>query len=210
MTKKVLCQTFNAWLPLAVVIVIFSGLAYAAVQQNYRQSANDPQIQIAEDIADAINTGKAQPDSIVSPEPTADISSSLATFAAIYSATGTPVGSSVSLDGKLPTLPSRIFDYARLHKEDHLTWQPKAGVRIAAVVVYFGGANPGFVLVGRSLREIEIREGQTELMSGLAGIIALVLTFIVMLYFTNKAMKPRVLEELSLDVKITENPPKPI
>ena len=78
------------------------------------------------------------------------------------------------------------------------------------MVVYFGGANPGFVLAGRSLRDIEIRENQTELMSGLAGIIALVLTFIVMLFFTNKSLKPRVLEELSLDVKLTENPPKPM
>jgi hypothetical protein len=173
-------------------------------------SANDPQIQIAEDIADAITTGKAQPDSIVSPEPTADITSSLATFAAIYSATGTPIGSSVSLDGKLPTLPSGVFDNAKLHKEDRLTWQPKAGVRIAAVVVYFGGSNPGFVLAGRSLKEIEIRESQILLLSGLAGIIALVLTFIVMLFFTNKSSKPRVLEELSLDVKLTENPPKPM
>jgi len=210
MTKKVLSATFVAWLPLAIIIVIFSGLAYAVVQQNYRQGANDPQIQIAEDVADAITTGKAQPDGIVSPEPTADISSSLSTFAAIYSATGTPIGSSVSLDGKLPTLPSGAFDYARLHKEDRLTWQPKTGIRIAAVVVYFGGADPGFVLAGRSLRDVEIRENQTEFMSGLAGIIALVLTFIVILFFTNKSLKPRVLEELSMDVKITETPPKPM
>ena len=75
-------------------------------------------------------------------------------------------------------------------------------------MVYFGGSNPGFVLAGRSLKEIEIRESQILLLSGLAGIIALVLTFIVMLFFTNKSLKPRVLDELSLDVKLTENSPK--
>ena len=67
MTKKVLCQTFIAWLPFAIIIVIFSGLVYAIVQQNYRQSANDPQIQIAEDLATAISQGQPSPTRLFRP-----------------------------------------------------------------------------------------------------------------------------------------------
>ena len=209
MTKKVLCQTFNAWLPLAVVIVIFSGLAYATVQQVYRQSANDPQIQIAQDLATAISQGQPA-DQIVPVQGTTELASTLSPFVMIYNATSTLTGSSALLNGKNPSFPTSVFDYVKTHGQWRQTWQPAPGVREAVVVVPYSGASSGFLVVGRSLKEIEIRENQTLLLSGLAGIIALVLTFIVMLFFTNRNLKPRVLEEISLDVKITENSPKPM
>jgi hypothetical protein len=207
MTKKVLSATFVAWLPLAITIVIFSGLAYAVVQQNYRQSANDPQIQIAEDLATAIAQGQPV-NQIVPAQGTTELASTLSPFVMIYSSTSTLIGSSALLDGKNPSFPTSVFDSVRAHGQWRQTWQPAPGVREAVVVAPFSGTSSGFLVVGRSLKEIEIREGKTELMSGIAGIIALVLTFICMLFFTNRAMKPRVVEELSLDVKLTENPPK--
>jgi hypothetical protein len=177
--KHVLYTTLENWLPLAVVIVIFSGLIYITVQQNYRSNANDPQIQISEDIASAVAQGSASPSSIVPPNPTTDISASLSPFVAIYSASDTPIGSSVSVGGKLPTLPSSVFSYVQIHGEDRFTWEPQPGVRIAAVVDRLTGQNPGFVLAGRSLKEVEIRENQLTIMVAVAGILALVLTFIV-------------------------------
>ena len=45
------------WLPLAVLTFAFCGLVYLAVQQDLRIGANDPQIQMAEDIASAITGG---------------------------------------------------------------------------------------------------------------------------------------------------------
>lgn len=79
MDRKLFLKALLSWLPLAAAIVVMSGLIYVAVQQNYRMSANDPQIQVAEDIAAAIDQG-TPPDSIVSPNPTVDLSSTLATF----------------------------------------------------------------------------------------------------------------------------------
>ena len=38
--------------------------------------------------------------------------------------------------------------------EDRLTWQPEPGVRSATVVVHYQGAQAGFVMAGRSLREV--------------------------------------------------------
>lgn len=180
-------KTLVSWLPLGVVIVIFSGLVYAAVQQSYRMSANDPQIQVAEDVSLAVTSGQAPPDSIVPAQPSADMAKSLSTFLAIYNATGTPIGSSVALDGKLPVPPSGVFDSVKLHGEDRFTWQPKPGLRLAAVVVPYSGSQSGFVLVGRSLREVEIREANLEMMAAVAGVAALLITFLLMLYFAKAA-----------------------
>lgn len=169
------------WLPVAAAIVVLSSLIYVAVQQSYRQSANDPQIQIAEDLSQAISSGSTPPDAIVSPNPTQDLTTTLATFVAIYDATGTPVGSLVALDGKLPNLPAGVLDYVKLHGEDRFTWQPKPGVRIAAVVSHFSGPVPGFVLAGRSLKEVEVRINNLTKMTALATGLALVLTFLLVL-----------------------------
>ena len=173
-------SAFKAWLPFAVIIIIFAGLVYGAVQQNYRQSANDPQIQVAQDISNAVALGQAAPDTIVPANPTADMAQSLSTFVIIYSATSSPIGASVGLDGKIPSLPAGVADYASLHGQDRFTWQPKPGVRVAAVVEHFAGPVPGFVLVGRSLKEIELRENNLTLMCAAAAAIALVLVFLMM------------------------------
>jgi hypothetical protein len=182
-TKKVFSETLKIWVPLAIVIVVLSGLVYVAVQQNYRLSANDPQIQIAEDIASAISKGTTPPDAIVSANPTAEMSPSLATFVTIFSATGTPIGSSVAENGKLPTLPSSIFDYVKKHGQDKFTWQPESGTRIAAVVNSFSGPQPGYILAGRSLREVEARERQLTLMTIVATAVALVVSFLAVWLF---------------------------
>ena len=182
-------KTFSTWLPLAVAIAVLSGLVFVAVQQDYRMSANDPQIQIAEDVAQAIVSNKASPDSIVPPEPTVDITQSLATFVAIYSATGTPIGSSVAIDGKLPVVPSGVLDKALANGENRLTWQPKAGARFAVVVASFGGKEPGFVLVGRSLKEVENREHQLAILVAVGAAVAWLLTFAAVFFVSKCATK---------------------
>ena len=48
---------FRVWLPFAVIVTAFCGLAYVTVQQALRQGANDPQIQMAEDAAAALDGG---------------------------------------------------------------------------------------------------------------------------------------------------------
>lgn len=63
--------------------------------------------------------------------------------------------------------------------ENRLTWQPREGVRIAAVIVFY---QDGFVLAGRSLREVEIREAQVTQFAGLTWLLALVTTLIVIAF----------------------------
>jgi len=159
------------WLPLAVVVTAVCGLVYLAVQQDLRQSANDPQIQMVEDAAAALENGAAV-EAIVPAEKVA-IEHSLAPFVMVFNDRGDVVGSSATLHGKTPQLPAGILDYVRGHGEDRVTWQPEPGVRIAAVVARFQGSQPGFVLAGRSLREVEVREDNAELEAGAAWIVTM-------------------------------------
>jgi len=141
---------------MAAIVTGLSGLLYAAVQQDLRQSANDPQIQMAEDTAAKLADGQ-QVQNVV-PSEKVDIANSLAPYVIVFDATGKPIASSVQLNGQTPTIPSGVFDYVRQNGEDRITWQPQSGVRSAIVVTQFKGPNSGFVLAGRSLREVEIRE----------------------------------------------------
>ena len=77
-------NAFLGWLPLVVVISGLCLLVYASVQQNYRQSLNDPQIQMAEDIASGI--GEGQTPAKLGQEGRVDLRNSLAPWIAIYDA----------------------------------------------------------------------------------------------------------------------------
>jgi hypothetical protein len=143
------------WLPLALVITLLSGLIYTAAQQVLRLSANDPQIQMAQDAAAALTAG-ASVESLVPATPV-DIATSLAPYLVVYDETSRAVAGSARLHGALPALPSGVFEYVRRAGLDKISWQPEPGVRSAAVVAPAGGAHPGFVMAGRSLREVENR-----------------------------------------------------
>lgn len=152
-------ELLKLWLPTVVVATFLAGLTYVAVQQNFRITANDPQIQIAEDAAATLTQGLS-PANIV-PQIQSDMSQSLAPFLIVYDDRGNPLASSVRLDGQTPKPPQGVFDSARGKGENRLTWQPKPGVRNAIVVTRFAGQKQsGYVVVGRSLRETEKREDQ--------------------------------------------------
>ena len=147
---------FKYWLLMAVVVTGLSGLIYAVVQQDLRQSADDPQIQLAEDTAAQLASGQSAQN--VVPTEKVDIAKSLAPYIIVFDVNGNPIASSAQLDGQTPTIPSGVFDYVRQNGEDRITWSPQSGVRSAIVVTQIAGPRSSFVLAGRSLREVEIRE----------------------------------------------------
>lgn len=153
MAKRVLPilpHKFVLWVISAVIITGMSGLIYIAVQTDMRQGANDPQIQMAEDSATALNAGQK-----VSPAGSVDIGNSLGSFIIIYNDQDKVVSSGARLNGTTPQVPEGVFATVKSGGEKHFTWQPQEGVRIAAVMVPYNG---GYVLAGRSLREVEKRE----------------------------------------------------
>lgn len=151
-TIQALPLKISSFLILALVITLFCGLVYFSAQQIYRQSANDPQIQISEDMADYLSQGKDV--NAIVPKPEVDIAKSLVWFVMFFNDKGEIISSNAKLDGQTPVLPFGVLDHARKNGQNRVTWEPKEGVRIAAVVTSYNG---GTVLVGRSLRETENR-----------------------------------------------------
>ena len=147
---------FKYWFIIGIIVTGFSGLLYVAVQQDLRHGADDPQIQMAEDAAGKLAAGRQFPE--VVPTEQVDIAQSLAPYVIVFDATGNPIASSAQLNGQIPSIPSGIFDYVKQNGKDTFTWQPQSNVRSAVVVTQFQGSRSGFVLAGRSLREVERRE----------------------------------------------------
>ena len=180
----------KSWLPLVIAITLICGIIYITTQQAYRHSANDPQIQMAEDAAAALASGL--PPSAFVTGPPYDMAASLAPYLIIFSESGVPIASSVSLDGRTPQPPDGVFEYTRQHKQDRITWQPRPGVRQAAVIVHYASSKSGFVLSGRSLRETENRIGilGTGILIGwLVTLFASLITVIFMESISNSRRK---------------------
>jgi hypothetical protein len=169
-----LVRSLMAWLPLAVGITILAGLAYGLDQQNLRQGADDPQTQLAEDAAARLGAGASVDSVVVRTGTPVDIARSLAPFVIVYDSNDRPLASTAVLDGAVPIPPQGVTASARDH-EDHVTWQPRAGVRIAAVLVAYRG---GAVLAGRSLRVVEQREDDALGVAVAGWLAALVLTWL--------------------------------
>ena len=181
-------NAFLAWLPLAAAITGMCLLVYGTVQQDYRQSLNDPQVQIAEDAARVLATGAPVP-SVVPQTQSVDIARSLAPWVAVYDDSGKMLGSTGVLDDAPPILPQGVFDAAQagngkdtsITGQDRVTWQPQEGVRSAVVVQHFSGTASGFVASGRNMREVEDRETRLSVIVGAAWLVLIVSTLILQL-----------------------------
>jgi hypothetical protein len=172
----------------AFLVTVVIGSIYAGVQQSYRQGADDPQIQLAEDLAGVINSGHG-PDELVGADRL-DITASLAPFALFYDKNGEPTAGSGQIDGQLPKLPSGVIDFARNNNENRVTWQPKDNTRIALVIRKIND-DKGFVAVGRSLREVEERVKLLGMMMVVAWAVALagIAVTLVTMNFVNRKPK---------------------
>ena len=167
-----LWRVLKSWLPLATAATILCGLIYVSVQQSFRMAANDPQIRMAEDAARGLAAGQNAAELLTAGQ--VDLQYSLAPFLIIFDAAGRVVAANATLHNQVPVPPKGVLAYARTNGEDRVTWQPEPGVRSATVIVPIDGGAGGYVLAGRSLREVEARVGQLNLLVG-AGWLAAVL-----------------------------------
>jgi hypothetical protein len=140
----------------AALFTLQAALMYISVQQQYRKTANDPQVQLAEDLAQKLERGK--PVEKLFPADTVDLSRSLGLFAVFYNEAGQPVRSSAILDGRPPRLPAGVFAFTKAYGEDRVSWQPRKDVRMAMVIVRTATSTVAYVATGRSLNEVEDRE----------------------------------------------------
>ncbi len=169
---------FIFWLISAFSITVIALFVYVLVQHDLRQSANDPQVQMAEDAASQLTEGK-DPIEFDS-KSKVDISESLA-YLLIYDNQGQPLASTGELNGRIPNFPPGVLSVAQKYGQNRITWQPESGVRSAIVVVPFGSPQKGFVVAGRSLREVEVREDNLFQMTVMAWLMGLLGSLIVLL-----------------------------
>ena len=141
------------FLPVAVLATLCCGLVYLAMQQDLRSGANDPQLQLAEDAARALDGG-AQPSTVIGASKV-DVAQSLAPFVVVFDPAGRVLATDGQLDGQDP-FAAGVLEHARVSSPNIVTWQPRPGLRVATVTVPWQG---GTVLAGRSLREVGTARG---------------------------------------------------
>ncbi|MFN2195697.1 MAG: hypothetical protein ACK2UW_06195 [Anaerolineales bacterium] len=174
-----LWRVLKSWLPLATAATILCGLIYVSVQQSFRMAANDPQIRMAEDAARGLAAGQNAAELLTAGQ--VDLQYSLAPFLIIFDAAGRVVAANATLHNQVPVPPKGVLAYARTNGEDRVTWQPEPGVRSATVIVPIDGGVGGYVLAGRSLREVEARVGQLNLLVGAGWLAAVLATLFLVL-----------------------------
>jgi len=168
-----------------MIITVLCGLIYVTVQQSHRTGANDPQLQIALDLKNAIETDRSTVQWM--PGDTIEISKSLSVFKTFYNRNGEPVQSTGFLDGQLPRIPKTVLDFTERNRENVVTWQPQRGIRLAMVIESVKSSSIGFVAVGRSLKEVEKRESTLVTMVLVAWLVCVgvILFHFLLSYFTN-------------------------
>lgn len=160
------------WFCATAVVTLIFVMLYVAVQQTYRAGANDPQIEVAENLVNALSAG-TDPEAVI-PKAIVPIDKSLSVFASVFDDALNPIISNATLAGEPPVIPRGVFDAARAQREIRVTWQPRPDVRAAIVVRHFRNDKvAGFVLVGRNLREIEQRERVLRLELAIAWVVSL-------------------------------------
>ena len=138
------------WFAVLAILIVTFGTIYVVVQQTQRRAANNPQIQMAQDTAAALDGGDVP--SVLS-NGHVDIAKSLAPFTVIYDKNGKPVGGDGYYNGKLPAVDIGVLSNSQGKDYNAVTWDLPDGVRQAAVSV---SAKKYYVLSARSLKEVEI------------------------------------------------------
>lgn len=170
---------FLSWVTIALLLTGLIGLVFAGYQHAVRSMANDPQIELAEEVTKAINNG-APIESILSQGSSMDMRDGLAPFAMIFDKDRKLVGSTAKLGDNTPEPPQGTFEFAKEQGRNMFTWSPEEDVRVAAVVL---PAKDSYVLIGKNLREVDLRTKEFSYMAlgawmallGLSAILAVLL-----------------------------------
>ena len=170
------------------IITILIGLVYATVQQTYRSSANDPQMQIVNELRTRLEFGK--PIETYLKNDSVDLENSLGIFVETFDKNGEPLQSNALLDGKLPKLPPGVLKYVSAHKEDWVTWQPRKAIRLAMGIVATNSEPVAYVAAGRSLSEVERRTSRLITFCGICWTLCMAIVLINWLfnYYADKKL----------------------
>ncbi|HLG91029.1 MAG TPA: hypothetical protein VI336_02625 [Candidatus Saccharimonadales bacterium] len=155
------------WLTAAFIVTVIFGTIYVTVHQSQRMATDDPQIQMAQDIAAQLNNGMELKDLVVG---NIDLGNSLAPATIIYDSAGQPIIGNGYLGGVLPVIPKGVLASSIGYSYNAVTWQPTDDVRLASVTV---SANDYFVTSVRSLKEVEQRTTLTLKLAAMGWMVSM-------------------------------------
>ena len=180
MRKLISKPEVRVWLAIVGAATLVLGAAYVMVQQSTRLAADDAPLVAAQNARDELATG-SKPDNVVS-DKTVNLRTDGDTFVIVTDNSKHVLASSARLDGKTPLPPAGVFDYARINGDDHFTWQPANGVRLATrVMTYSQDINNGYIIAGQSLAQAENRENRYTAMAIAAWLATLAWVSLVLL-----------------------------
>lgn len=173
-------EVFKAWLPLAILLTVVMGAMYLTAHQVLRQSANDPQIQQAQDWADQITNGTSVTGLFTG--PVIDPNHSLASFGIVYDKDGNIASSSVAAPTTMLQPPGVLGEVDRANDHEvRFTWQPESGTRFATVIKRTSfDEKTYYVLSARNLLEVDKRVDRVAFMLSSAWAGGLVLLYIIL------------------------------
>ena len=169
-----LSAALRRFLPFALAITLLCGIVYVIAQQEYRMAANEPQEQLASEVAAKITAG-ATPSAVVS-GTSVDIVRSEGVFTVVYDGQAKALAGIVVMDGTSVSVPAGAVTYALDHGTNRVSWQPKVGIREALVLKKVNSGT--VVVVGRSLREPERRIESMGMTVGFGWVVTLLVTFL--------------------------------
>ncbi len=160
----------------AIFSIVFISICYTG-RLVLRQQANDPQIEVTEQVAGIIRQG-APLEAIVGTAQQIDLSESDALFVAIFDKDKNLAGSTALVNGQPISVPSENFDLAKLQGDYRFDLEVTEGRKMAAVLKPVD--ENAYVLAGRSLAEFEKRADTLSLPIwigwGISVLLALVLS----------------------------------
>ncbi len=171
-------KTTFIFLLLVILATVLLGTVHLSVKQVYRSNANDPQVEVVEQVSGIIKQDIPL-DAIIGQSEQIDLATNLGLFVMIFDKDKKMVGSSMTLDGQVPTPPDSAFEGAKQPEGNRFTWQPKDDVRVAAV--FKAVDDKGYVLAGRSLKEVESREIELTRVVVIGWVISVVISLLLSL-----------------------------
>jgi len=154
------------WVVGALVATIALAAIYGAIQQNNRASADDAPGAVISELVSA--GGKDTPGSL--PAPRVELIESRMTFYLVYTSDGRAVAGDGYLDGKRARIPEGVLRSTVVNGSDHLTWEPRTGLRFALTTVRDGQL---LIAAGQSLTPFEQRTARIGLLLLLGWLLTL-------------------------------------
>jgi hypothetical protein len=164
------------WVTGALLITVVAFLAWLSYGLSLRNGADRQPLRSAARAAGQLASG-APPGSVL--PPTINMASDPAPFVIVFDARHHILASSGHLGGRTPALPAGVLAWVAAHGQDRITWQPRPGLREAAVIEPYAGLHPGFVLAAQSLQGVSGQQRTLTWSIAMIWLAAVAISFLI-------------------------------